>query len=105
MIKIGIIGCGLMGGIHAGCFKALEDLGVRVTAVANHHIEAAEKLAGADYEPIAVLGSRGSAAFCLLCRATVEAQGTAPYYLLMELNGGEGNPKLRALNEIRLDPD
>ena len=67
--------------------------------------EAAEKLAGADYEPIAVLGRRGSAAFCLLCRATVEAQGTAPYYLLMELNGGEGNPKLRALNEIRLDPD
>ena len=35
MIKVGLIGCGFMGGMHAACYKALEDLGVKVTAVAD----------------------------------------------------------------------
>jgi len=45
MIKVGIIGCGFMGGMHAACYKALESLGVKVTAVADNRRESAEKLA------------------------------------------------------------
>ena len=28
MIKVGLIGCGFMGGMHAACYAALENLGV-----------------------------------------------------------------------------
>ena len=43
MIKIGIIGCGNMGGMHAACYQAL---GVQVTAVADPRAEYAKKIAG-----------------------------------------------------------
>ena len=29
MIKVGLIGCGFMGGMHAACYAALEELGVK----------------------------------------------------------------------------
>ena len=45
MIKVGLIGCGFMGGMHAACYAALADLGVKVTAVADVRPEYAEKLA------------------------------------------------------------
>ena len=49
MIKVGLIGCGFMGGMHAACYAALADLGVKVTAVADVRPEYAQKLAnGAD---------------------------------------------------------
>ena len=68
-------------------------------------LEAAGKLTGALYEPVAVLGKRGDESFCLLCRARAQAADAEPYYLLMELDRGEENLKLRALHEVRLDPD
>ena len=68
-------------------------------------LEAAGKLTGALYEPVAVLGRRGEESFCLLCRARAQAADAEPYYLLMELDRGDNNPKLRALHEVRLDPD
>ena len=68
-------------------------------------LEAAGKLTGALYEPVAVLGRRGDESFCLLCRARAQAADAEPYYLLMELDRGEENLKLRALHEVRLDPD
>ena len=68
-------------------------------------LEAAGKLTGALYEPVAVLGRRGEESFCLLCRARAQAADAEPYYLLMELDRGEENLKLRALHEVRLDPD
>ena len=34
MLKIGLIGAGFMGGMHAACYQALADEGVCVTAVA-----------------------------------------------------------------------
>ena len=68
-------------------------------------LEAAGKLTGALYEPVAVLGRRGEESFCLLCRARAQAANAEPYYLLMELDRGDNNPKLRALHEVRLDPD
>ena len=43
MIKIGIIGCGFMGGMHAACYQAL---GVQVTAVADPRAEYAAQVAG-----------------------------------------------------------
>ena len=46
MIKVGLIGCGFMGGMHSACYAALEGLGVKVTAVADVRREYAEKLAG-----------------------------------------------------------
>ncbi len=46
MIKIGLIGCGFMGGMHAACYKALESLDVKVVAVADVRRDFAEKLAG-----------------------------------------------------------
>ena len=45
MIKVGLIGCGFMGGMHAACYAALADLGVKVTAVADVRPEFAAKLA------------------------------------------------------------
>ena len=68
-------------------------------------LEAAGKLTGVLYEPVAVLGKRGDESFCLLCRARAQAADAEPYYLLMELDRGEENLKLRALHEVRLDPD
>ncbi len=44
MIKVGLIGCGFMGGMHAACYAALENLGVKVTAVADSRKDYAEKL-------------------------------------------------------------
>ena len=44
MIKVGLIGCGFMGGMHAACYAALENLGVKVTAVADSRKDFAEKL-------------------------------------------------------------
>ncbi len=46
MIKIGLIGCGFMGGMHAACYQALASLGVKVVAVADLRPEFAKKLAG-----------------------------------------------------------
>lgn len=45
MIKVGLIGCGFMGGMHAACYDALAPLGVKVTAVADVRPEFAGKLA------------------------------------------------------------
>jgi len=45
MIKVGLIGCGFMGGMHAACYAALEGLGVKVTAVADVRPECAQNLA------------------------------------------------------------
>ncbi len=45
MIKVGLIGCGFMGGMHAACYAALEELGVKVVAVADVRPEFAQKLA------------------------------------------------------------
>ena len=45
MIKVGLIGCGFMGGMHSACYAALADLGVKVTAVADVRREYAENLA------------------------------------------------------------
>jgi len=43
MIKVGIIGCGVMGSMHAACYQAL---GIQVTAVADPRAEYAERIAG-----------------------------------------------------------
>ena len=43
MLRVGLIGCGFMGTMHANCYKALE--GVTVTAVADIRPEKAEQLA------------------------------------------------------------
>lgn len=43
MIRIGIIGCGFMGGMHSACYQAL---GVQVTAVADPRRAFAEQIAG-----------------------------------------------------------
>ena len=45
MIKVGLIGCGFMGGMHAACYSALAPLGVKVTAVADVRPDFAAKLA------------------------------------------------------------
>ena len=45
MIKVGLIGCGFMGGMHAACYATLANLGVKVTAVADVRPDFAEKLA------------------------------------------------------------
>ena len=45
MIKVGLIGCGFMGGMHSACYAALANLGVKVTAVADVRREYAENLA------------------------------------------------------------
>ena len=43
MIKIGLIGCGFMGNMHASCYKLID--GVEVTAVADVRREKAEEIA------------------------------------------------------------
>lgn len=43
MLKVGLIGCGFMGTMHANCYKSIE--GVEVTAFADLRRECAEKLA------------------------------------------------------------
>ena len=43
MLKIGLIGCGFMGAMHAGCYKVLE--GVELAAVADPQRKTAEALA------------------------------------------------------------
>jgi len=45
MMKVGLIGCGFMGGMHAACYGALAPLGVKVTAVADVRPDFAAKLA------------------------------------------------------------
>jgi len=45
MIQVGVIGCGFMGGMHTACYKALETLGVKVTATADIRPDRAEKMA------------------------------------------------------------
>ena len=45
MLKIGLIGAGFMGGMHAACYQALADEGVCVTAVADLRDEKAEAIA------------------------------------------------------------
>ena len=45
MIKVGLIGCGFMGGMHSACYAALANLGIKVTAVADVRREYAENLA------------------------------------------------------------
>ena len=46
MIKVGLIGCGFMGGMHAACYAALANEGVKVVAVADPRKDFAEKLMG-----------------------------------------------------------
>ena len=43
MIKVGLIGCGFMGNMHANCYKNIE--GVKITAVADVRREKAEEIA------------------------------------------------------------
>ena len=43
MLKVGIIGCGFMGAMHANCYKCLED--VEITALADLRNEKAKELA------------------------------------------------------------
>jgi len=43
MIKVGLIGCGFMGGMHSACYNVIE--GVEVTAVADVRKEKAEEIA------------------------------------------------------------
>lgn len=45
MIKVGILGCGFMGGMHAACYTALEESGVRVSAVSDSRPAFANALA------------------------------------------------------------
>ena len=44
MIKVGLIGCGFMGAMHANCYRAIE--GVEIAAVADIRRDKAEALAG-----------------------------------------------------------
>jgi len=43
MIKIGLIGCGFMGGMHSACYDVIE--GAQVVAVADVRAEKAEEVA------------------------------------------------------------
>lgn len=45
MIRVGIIGCGFMGGTHAACYEALRPQGVEIAAVADVRKEVGEALA------------------------------------------------------------
>lgn len=54
MLKIGILGAGFMSGTHVNCYKALEHLGIRVTAVADIRADKAQERAavfGSDIYP------------------------------------------------------
>ncbi len=44
MLKIGLIGCGFMGGMHAACYNAID--GAEVVAVADVREEKAKEVAG-----------------------------------------------------------
>ncbi len=44
-MKVGILGAGFMGGMHLACYQVLEDLGVKVTAIADTNWEGAKRLA------------------------------------------------------------
>ena len=50
MIKVGLIGCGFMGGMHSACYKVLEPMGVKLVAVADVRPEFAQKVASEDTE-------------------------------------------------------
>lgn len=56
MIKVGILGAGFMGNMHAACYNALKDLNVKVTAVADVYSENAHELAQ-KFEGITVYNS------------------------------------------------
>ena len=43
MLKVGLIGCGFMGTMHANCYKSIE--GVELVALADLRKECAQKLA------------------------------------------------------------
>ena len=43
MLKVGIIGCGFMGTMHANCYKNID--GVEITALADLREECAKELA------------------------------------------------------------
>ncbi len=43
-LRVGLIGAGFMGGMHAACYQALESSGVKVTAVADVIAERREKM-------------------------------------------------------------
>lgn len=45
MIKVGLIGAGFMGGMHAACYQALEDIDVKIIAVADLREEKANIVA------------------------------------------------------------
>ena len=45
MIRVGLLGCGFMGNMHAACYAALADLGVKLTAVSDQALDAAQALA------------------------------------------------------------
>lgn len=47
MLKVGLIGAGFMGGMHAACYRALGDK-VKITAVADVVLEKAERIAGSE---------------------------------------------------------
>jgi hypothetical protein len=52
MIKIGLIGCGFMGTMHANCYKNIE--GVKVVAVADLRREKAEQIADGEIRKIEI---------------------------------------------------
>ena len=43
MLKVGLIGCGFMGGMHSACYKEID--GVEIVAVADVRPEKAEEIA------------------------------------------------------------
>ena len=43
MLKVGLIGCGFMGGMHSACYKEID--GVEIVAVADVRKEKAEEIA------------------------------------------------------------
>ena len=53
MIRVGLLGCGFMGNMHAACYAALADLGVKLTAVSDQALDAAQALGAA--EPAALI--------------------------------------------------
>ena len=45
MIRVGLLGCGFMGNMHAACYAALAELDVKLTAVSDQAFDAAKQLA------------------------------------------------------------
>lgn len=66
-MNIGIIGAGYMGGMHLACYQALEELGVRVTAIADANPDSAKQLADR------VNAEVFSSGFALIDNANVDA--------------------------------